>query len=383
MREPTPRVPLRSLFEQRLPEEALHRLWLGIGLRQPDRPRRSPALMAAGVAFLLSSLFGLASYFWLRPAPLRLANHEKVPAFVAARAARTVAFDDGSQLELGAETRLDVLQSTEQVFVVALRSGQARFSVVPGGPRAWRVECGPISVDVVGTIFRVERGTVSVRIDVERGRVLVSGQGVPDRVARLSATESLVVPIEATAAVAPTARTSDSEQPPPPTETHARPASGPEQPGPDVGRQRSGAADTSRHAASTPANAPDPVGALLQQADSARREGAPARAAALLQQIVKEHPNDSRVALAHFTLGRLYLDALGAPQRAVVDFSHALERGVPGALAEDAQARLVQAFARAGDRHGAESAAARYRAHYPSGRHLQDVERWVRAAAGQ
>jgi transmembrane sensor len=132
-----------------------------------------------------------------------------------------------------------------------------------------------------------------------------------------------------------------------------------------------------------PANAPDAVGALLQQADSARREGAPARAAALLQQIVKEHSNDSRVALAHFTLGRLHLDALGDPQRAVVDFTRALERGVPGALAEDAQARLVQALARAGDHRGAESASARYRAHYPSGRHLQDVERWVRAAAGQ
>lgn len=382
MNEPTPRVQLRGLFEQRLPEEALHRLWLGIA-RRPARSRPKPILLAACVAFLLSSMLTLGSYVWLRPAPLRLANHEKLPSLLAARVARTVAFDDGSQLELGAETRLDVLQSTERAFVVALRSGRARFSVVPGGPRAWRVECGPISVDVVGTVFLVERGTVSIRIEVERGRVLVSGQGVPDRVARLGATESLVVPLDATAPAAPAVNASGAVPPAPPAESAASPVSEPEGPTPHVARPRSAASTVSSGSALASPNAADAVDALLQQADIARREGAPARAAALLRRILKEHPNDRRVALAHFTLGRLYLDSLGEPQRAVVDFTSALESGVPGALAEDAEARLVQALARAGDRRGAESAAARYRAHYPSGRHLQDVDRWVRTAAGQ
>ena len=388
MAEPRLRAPLAKLFEQRLPEAVTHRLWLRIeqGSGRRSRASRSPRWPSLSVAVAWAALtaclvLGVAFYVASRAAPLRLANREKVPAALAARLPRTVAFDDGSQVELGRETQLDVLQSTERLFAVALRSGQAFFSVVPGGPRAWRVECGPVSVDVVGTRFLVARGPDFVRVQVERGRVLVSGEGVPDRVARVNANESIVVPFGTTAPgltgptdarppVAALDPTPPSGVAPPPARSAAHRD---ERSDPEPSRMSEAPAQPG----AAPAREPDVVDTLLQQADAARRNADPARAADLLRRIVNEFPRDSRVAISQFTLGRLYLDSLGEPRRAVTHFEHALGSGIPGALAEDAQALLVEARARAGDREGALSAATRYRALYPAGRHLLDVERWV------
>ncbi|MEO6602072.1 MAG: tetratricopeptide repeat protein [Polyangiaceae bacterium] len=129
--------------------------------------------------------------------------------------------------------------------------------------------------------------------------------------------------------------------------------------------------------------APDAVGVLFQQADTALRARASVKAASLLQRILTEYPSDARGTLAQFTLGRIYLDSLGEPALAVAYFNRAIEGGVPGALAEDAHARLVDALARAGNRDGAASAATRYRALYPNGRHLQDVNRCAPPVSAQ
>jgi len=51
--------------------------------------------------------------------------------------------------------------------------------------------------------------------------------------------------------------------------------------------------------------------------------------------------------------------------------------GEPRGLLEDAQARLVQAHARAGQWEQAREAAARYEQLYPEGYRLQDVRRWA------
>jgi hypothetical protein len=58
-------------------------------------------------------------------------------------------------------------------------------------------------------------------------------------------------------------------------------------------------------------------------------------------------------------------------------FSRAPARGLPAAIAEDAEARWVEAAARAGDLPGAKEGALRYHARYPNGRHGADVERWA------
>jgi transmembrane sensor len=384
------RTPLASLFEQQLPAQAMDRLWLRVRRAEAARPRRRATLWLTS-ATAACVLLALSAYFWSRPSSLLLANRDALPARLSSQQPRTLPLADGSQVELGPEALLDVLQNNEHLFVVALRTGRARFSVVPGGPRAWRVECGPVSVDVVGTIFSVERSSSAVRVQVERGRVLVSGEGVPDRVTQLSAGKSILVPIASplgppigggvigSAASPPTA--------PLPVPAPAASAATGTPPAVRTPAQQDSAAGIRMHSWSEPppagSAAPDAVDALLRQADAAAREGAPARAVSLLQRALAEHPRDVRAPLAQFTLGRLYLDSLGDPAKAVVFFTRAIQSGIPGPLAEDAHARLVQAFARAGNRDGAARAAARYLARYPTGAHLQAVNRWATDTAGR
>ncbi|HYP78559.1 MAG TPA: FecR domain-containing protein [Polyangiaceae bacterium] len=385
------RAPLAGLFEERLAEPGVHRLWSRIARAQPKSsvPKTFLIAWAASTVCLLCAL----SYFWPNPAHLRLANHEKLPATISSHQPGSVSFEDGSRVELGPETLIDLLQNTDRSLVFALRNGRARFNVVPGGPRDWRIECGPLSVEVVGTIFSVERLPASVRVQVERGRVLVTGQGVPDRVARLSADESLVAPIEPLAS-APTralagppasaARsTAEPTSLPNPVTSHESRADDstahahrPQSPESTLGPRNAGSS-----VAALPSAAPDAVDVLLQRADLAQRAGAPAQAASILQRLLEEHPHDGRVTLAQFTLGRLYLDSLGEPGQAAKYLTKALAGGIPAALAEDAQARLVQALARSGNSDGAADAAAQYRARYPTGRHLQDVARWSKTAS--
>jgi transmembrane sensor len=387
------RAPLARLFAQHLPEQTVHRLWLRIGRAELGRPRGRTMLLAYTASALFCLLLAAAAHFFPRPGSLRLASREKLPTAITSRDPSSVALDDGSRVELGPETLLDVLQSTDRAFVLALRTGRARFSVVPGGPRAWRIECGPVSVDVVGTVFSVERSSAVVRVQVERGRVLVTGQGVPDRVARLSANESLVVPIGAALPVMSAASPAASVVPLP-----SEPASAPAADASSasfsnrsatVARRLGGAEPSSagrlpKPSAPVPPDPPIADGAdvLLQRADMAQRAGAPTQAASLLQRLLTEHPHDARVPLAQFTLGRLYLDSLGEPGQAASYFAKALAGGIPEVLAEDAQARLVQALARSGNTARAANAAARYQERFPTGRHLQEVTRWAHTTPG-
>jgi transmembrane sensor len=116
----------------------------------------------------------------------------------------------------------------------------------------------------------------------------------------------------------------------------------------------------------------------LGAADTARRESRFADAARILEEAISTYSGDPRVAIAEFSLGRLYLDSLGDAPRAASHFAQAVESGrLPLTLKEDAQARLVEALSRAGNSAGAERVAAQYRMAYPAGRRAADVERWA------
>jgi transmembrane sensor len=108
----------------------------------------------------------------------------------------------------------------------------------------------------------------------------------------------------------------------------------------------------------------------------ARRSGHPDVAVGPLQEIVTRHARDPRASVASFTLGRVWLDALGNPGQAVLAFQRALALKLPMTLAEDAEARLVEALARSGRAEEARAAADRYRSHHPSGARRADVDRW-------
>ena len=58
-------------------------------------------------------------------------------------------------------------------------------------------------------------------------------------------------------------------------------------------------------------------------------------------------------------------------------FERAIALGLPGGLAEDAYARLVEARSRAGDGAGARAAASEYAQKYPNGSRASTIQRWV------
>jgi transmembrane sensor len=290
-------------------------------------------------------------------------------------------FDDGSRIDLGNSARLDLLESTPRTFAVALRTGEARFNVKPGGPRAWKIECGPVTVEVVGTQFTLTREDGRLRVSVEHGAVLVSGTPVPDHVVRLGASDTIVVPLSSPAE--PVAGEADTqlpamvaEAPPPAPSAPAmveRPRTIPEAP--------SGAGSVAASAdAGARAAAPEPqisARAWLAVADDARVAGRFQEAAQILENVLATYSMDPSAPLAEFSLARLYLDSLGNPALAATHLTRALARGLPASLTQDAFARLVEAHARSGNQGAANEVAARYRTLYPMGRRLADVDRWA------
>jgi len=115
---------------------------------------------------------------------------------------------------------------------------------------------------------------------------------------------------------------------------------------------------------------------LLLASDVARLSGHPTEAVDPLKRILRDHPSDPRAPLAAFTLGRVLLDELGRPADAAAAFSRALALAPGGPLEEDALAREVEAFSRAGDPDRAHEVAETYVSRFPAGRRLRSVQRF-------
>jgi transmembrane sensor len=119
----------------------------------------------------------------------------------------------------------------------------------------------------------------------------------------------------------------------------------------------------------------DEPGDLLLAADVARLGGHPDRAIGPLQRVVEKHASDSRAPLAAFTLGRTLLDQLGRPREAASAFATARRLEPRGAMAQDALAREVESWSRAGEASLARERAEQYVSLYPKGRRLGAVRR--------
>jgi ferric-dicitrate binding protein FerR (iron transport regulator) len=163
-----------------------------------------------------------------------------------------------------------------------LEAGRARFDVVHDQARRFRVEAGPVSVEVLGTQFVVERAGARTRVSVERGRVRVAWAG---------------------------------------------------------GATELGVGQTGFYPP------PDEVDQLLRAADRARARGRPAEALPPLEQLLREHVDDVRAPLGAFTLGRVY-DELGRRREAAAAYARAAALAPDGPLARDARERSRSAGAR-------------------------------------
>jgi transmembrane sensor len=304
--------------------------------------------------------------------PTRTAESAPVAALPSATIQGPSNLDFGETASLRVETggRVDVLERSPAAVSLALRAGLARIDIRPGGHQKWQIDCGSVTVEVVGTRFVLERKEQWVRVEVERGRVLVRGEGVVDHVQAVDAGHHLVVDGRA---VEPAPAPSKAAAAPKPSSASA----------PNEWRTAAqsrewkrawealGEGGVAREAARA-----DDVGDLLTLADIARLSGHPYDAIAPLQRVVKQHTRDERASLAAFTLGRVLLDSTGDPGAAARALEQALALRLPATLAEDAEARLVEAYARAGDKEQARARADAYRARYPAGRRAADVERW-------
>ena len=103
------------------------------------------------------------------------------------------AFDlsDGSRVTLSAGGRVDVLDNTQHELVLALRSGRARFDLLPTSAHRFRVDDAGMRVEVTGeSHFTMQQGEHGVQVEVDRGALVLRGPKVEAGMQRLTRGQS-------------------------------------------------------------------------------------------------------------------------------------------------------------------------------------------------
>lgn len=360
------RAPIKDLIDDALSEADVQRMWRDLQSR-PARRFASPLRRFVAIGAACALVLGGALAFWLlrggapqAAGPLAVVGPDATRSGLGAAQAfgggepQQLSFDDGSHVALARAARLEVLENTGRTFATRLRSGRGEFDVEPGGPRRWSIECGLVTVEVLGTHFAIERSARGVHVDVSRGVVLVRGASLAGGARRLVAGQSVDVP--ATFVNEPQARA-------------AAPASA----APAV------AAPAADAGALASPHRPVPSAASaelwLRQADAARRGGQRERAATLLERVVQSAHDTPHAALAALTLARLVMS--DEPARAATALASVRVAEAPIGLREDLMARLVEARAREGRLDLAREAADRYTGAFPHGSRLDEVRQWT------
>lgn len=423
--KPDPHEPLSKWLEPAIDEPRIARAWQRIRSAQasPEASRRRGRGWSWAWRWLAppAGLFAAAAalwLLWLRPPPPDALRAVDAAVSLAAGAEvhevpGGIALRDGSQLGLGRGAQLQVLENDGQRFVASLRQGDARFAVQPG-PRRWTIETELASIEVIGAIVIIAHDEHVVRVAVHRGVVVVRGERVPGRVARLVEGQELVLswgPAGAelaaapttsqpsptaptTPQLAPTAPTAPQLAPTPPTAPSVTAPTAPSVLGDPRRPSKAAPASETAPRAEPPAPraidsaAPAPVAVsdvltisstaqALRDADRLRRLGDAKAAAALLEEALRQRPADPGAGVVEHTLGRLYLDHLDQPVRAAAAFAAVIARGSPQPLIEGALARRCEALWRADEPAAARAALDEYRQRYPHGSWLAALSAMV------
>lgn len=405
---PTRIAPLRQHLGGRWTPARQERVWKQIEQQGKPRSLTLTLSLAAGV---MATCFGVL-LLWGAPWNWN-AFHNNAANEVAASGTPNAAgqrFIDGSlMIPTLKGTEFETLRDDGQSTQVRLKAGVARFQVEHRGPaRPFQVLAKSVLVQVVGTVFTVAVEPGGVRVAVEGGVVRVrdaalneSGKSrelhagdqafFPDSQGTIQPVVAEPAAPTVAPALSPLPVTSASPSPDP----SAAPDSGvnegitPEeltlQPTQQKGVVWRGLAQQGDYRAALvaldregPAAVRDDPKDLLLAADSARLGGRPDRATHWLDQVVRRHGRSSMAPLAAFTLGRVLLEQLGRPAEAARAFVSAQRLAPGGALAEDALAREVESWSRAGDPATAHQRGEEYQRRYPHGRRIKAV----RAHAG-
>jgi transmembrane sensor len=276
---------------------------------------------------------------------------------------------DGSELRITSpDGALSVEVDEPLRAALRLRSGAAHFEVEPQPQRSFLVAAGACEILVVGTAFDVAVQGERVRVAVSHGSVRVRGPAGESFVRAgesrwfepLSAVHEPMVE-----AVAPPAAGK-------PRAKHSRELSKPESDWRSA--SLSGDYERAQRMLMQGALVEDTAEALLDAADAARFSNHPEEAAGYLRRALTRHRDSPVCALAAFTLGRVLLERLGQPAEAAEAFAQARERARDASLAEDALAREVEAWSKAGHANLAYDRAQRFLQRYPHSRRLRVVE---------
>jgi len=334
--------------------------------RRRDRVRAASLVIASLVVLLV---VGLSARRLMSPSILP----SVASAPVDSGAPAVLKLADGSIVTpVDRNSLVRTAQTSATRVVVEVATGAAKFDVAPNPARVFRVEAGRVAVEVLGTSFTVERvAQDSAKVSVQRGRVRVSWDA---QAVELGAGEEGLFPRKTAETPAPSASSPQIESAPPPAPsvpvvapaTSSRPTWRSLHQEGDFDKawevlQREGI-DKVR----------DDASELLAAADVARMSKHSAQAVGPLRRLLQNHSGDPRAPLAAFTLGRVLLDELGRPREAADAFARARR----GAMAEDALAREVEAWSRAGDSTTARARAEEYLKQYPSGRRERSVRRY-------
>ena len=318
--------------------------------------RRRRARRVAGTSAIVLGLAVVAGYqFWPTASGTGIAAVSPVeiagPTF---RDDGTVVFADGSEVvPTAVGTEVEVRHVGADEVVVGLNRGAARFEITPDRARRFQVRAGEVNVEVLGTVFRVDRTGERVAVDVTRGVVRVEWES-GHQLLRRGQGGAFPPQVEE------------------PVQEHAarRARSG------NRSWRRLGQSGDYDAAYRALRGAPrgsvrDDPDELWEAADVARRAGHPAEAIPYLERLVERFPTGRRAQNASFTLGRV-LSSLGRHGDAADAYRRAQPQG--GGLAEAALAREVESLSSAGKSREALQRARRYQQQYPAGRFSGRVE---------
>ncbi len=279
---------------------------------------------------------------------------EPVALIESVAAGQTLTLPEGSRVVLDANSRLRLSDTRPNSVRLELERGGVEVEATHRDERRFVLVAAGREVRVIGTHFFVrflgDARHPELSVSVERGVVEVKEpKGEIHRVAAGETWESELE--EAHASSAPLA----SEAPALP-EPSAEAAVAP-----------------SASAAAVPRPA-ESAKQLFARAQRARAAGRTAEARAAFAELRRRYPDDPRAPLAAFELGRMQIDADEDPGKAAELFDEALKHSPEGSTQrEDAEARRVEALARAGDRAACAAARDAYLKRYPKGVHRARV----------
>ncbi|MBN2531210.1 MAG: FecR domain-containing protein [Deltaproteobacteria bacterium] len=278
-------------------------------------------------------------------------------------------FEDGSSATpLQSATRMVVKSVSDAQVVLALQHGRARFDVTPNAKRRFQVDVGFVDVVVLGTSFTVNRSLEDVSVTVHRGVVRAQWTGGSREIrpgqgqvlfSRASGHSPVVVLPQVPQKLQTPMISYDGEDSPLRKGRDER-----------IPRTSGNRSD----AVTVPGTMT--MADVLRAADAQRLKGHSIAAAKLLQDGLLRFPNSPQAATASFTLGRVLLEECQLPKEAALAFFNARSKRPFGALAEDALAREVEAWQKAGDKQQAKRLAIKYLELYPKGARIKSVRRF-------